>query len=88
MLLAQDIIIPVVKYKHNIAMINLRAWCKHSYLLIHILKLNPLKDRQPSKAGILYLYKLCEIRGRTRVRALTLKTSGIHLQEGGREGKK
>ena len=55
MLLAQDIIILVVKYKHNIALIILRSWCKHSYLLIHILKLNPIKDREPSKAGILYL---------------------------------
>ena len=56
-LLAQGINKLAVKYKHNVAMINLRASCKHSYLLIHILKLNLIKDRQPSKAGILYFSK-------------------------------
>ena len=49
LLLAQDIILLVVKYKHNIAMIKLRAWCKHSYLLIHILKLNPIKTGNLAK---------------------------------------
>ena len=61
MLLAQDIIILVVKYKHNIALINLRVWCKRSYLLIHILKLNPINDRQPSKAGILYFQNQVDV---------------------------
>ena len=42
MLLAQDIIILVVKYQPNMARINLRSWDKHSYLLIHILKLNSI----------------------------------------------
>ena len=48
-LLAQDIIILAVKYKHNVAMIILRASCKHSYLLIHILKLNLIKTGNLAK---------------------------------------
>ena len=56
-------------------MTNLRAWCKHLYLLIHILKLNPNLAKQVSST---LLIKGEEDDDRRASLSDLMKTQSIH----------